>query len=145
MRTAIAAAAATMLVVAACHREPDGLPLAAPGDDARLGTVTATWKATEDERGFADAVRLDEPQVRFRYRVDVHNRGGKKLFVRLDRFELLDGTGLALATADGSRECTLGSGTAEGALAGDVWVRKRDADRVQGFRLRRFAAALDQD
>ena len=144
MRTRIAVAVVAILVgFVACRRTPDGLPLEAAGDDTRLGTVSATWQATKDERGFADAVRLDEPQVRFRYRVDAHNRGDDKLFVRLVGFELVDDAGLTLAKADGTVECTLGPGTTEGALAGDVWVRKRDAERVEDFRIRRFAAALD--
>ncbi len=131
-------------MLAACTRTPDGLPLAAPGDEARLGTVSATWQATEDERGFAKAARLDEPEVRFRYRVDVHNGVDQKLFVRLERFELVDSAGLTVAGADGMVECTLASGSTEGALTGDVWVRKRDTDRVRDFRIRRFAAALDE-
>jgi hypothetical protein len=143
-RIAPVAAAAMLVVLAACRRTPDGLPLAAPGDDARLGTVSATWQATEDERGFANAARLDEPEVRFRYRVDVHNGVDEKLFVRLERFELVDASGLAVAAADGTVECTLGPGTTEGALAGDVWVRKRDTGRAKDFSIRRFAAALDE-
>lgn len=139
------AASGMLIVLAACRRTPEGLPLLAPGDDTRLGTVSATWQATEDERGFANAVRLDEPEVRFRYRVDAHNGVGDKLFVRLDRFELVDAAGLMVAAADGTVECTLGSGMTEGALAGDVWVRKRDTGRVKDFRIRRFAAALDED
>jgi hypothetical protein len=142
MNTRIAAMAVGMLVTFGCRRSPDGLPLTAPGDDARLGTVSATWQATKDERGFANAVRLDQPQVRFRYRVDVHNARDEKLFVRLDRFELVDEAGTTVAAADDTVECTLGAGTAEGTLAGDVWVRKRDAERVRDFRIRRFAAAL---
>ena len=145
MRITPVVAAAMLVVLATCRRTPDGLPLPAAGDDARLGTVSATWQATEDERGFANAVRLDEPEVRFRYRVDVHNGVDEKLFVRLERFELVDASGLVVAAADGTVECTLGSGTTEGALVGDVWVRKRDTGRVQDFRVRRFAAALDED
>jgi hypothetical protein len=135
-------AAAILLLVAACRHDSDGLPLLAAGDDARLGTVSATWQATEEERGFANAARLDEPEVRFRYRVDAHNRADEKLFVRLDRFELVDASGLTVASADRSVECTLGPGMTEGALAGDVWVRRRDTERVKDFRIRRFAAAL---
>jgi hypothetical protein len=146
MTMRLAAAAVGMLVAfVGCHRSPDGLPLTAPGDDARLGTVSASWQATEDERGFANAARLDEPEVRFRYRVDVHNGGDEKLFVRLDRFELVDEAGMTVAAAADTVECTLGPGTAEGAVAGDVWVRKRDAERVRDFRIRRFAAALDDE
>lgn len=145
MRIATVAAAGMLVLLAACRRTPDGLPLAAPGDDARLGTVSATWRPTEDERGFANAVRLDEPEVRFRYRVDMHNGVDEKLFVRLERFELVDAAGLTVAAADSTVECTLGPGTTEGALAGDVWIRKRDTDRVRDFRIRRFAAALGED
>ncbi len=146
MTTRIAAAAVGMLVAfAGCHRSPDGLPLTAPGEDDRLGTVSATWQQTKDVRGFANAVRLDEPEVLFRYRVDVQNEGDEKLFVRLDRFELVDAAGMTVAAAADTVECTLGAGTAEGTLAGDVWVRKRDAERVRDFRIRRFAAALGDD
>jgi len=146
MRTRLAVAAvATILGFLGCHRSPDGLPLTAPGDETRLGTVSATWQATSEERGFANAARLAEPEVRFRYRVDVHNAGDEKLFVRLDRFELVDAGGMTVASTDDTVECTLGAGTAEGALAGDVWVKKRDAERVKTFGVRRFAAALDDD
>ncbi len=145
MTTRLAAALVIILTVVGCQRAPEGLPLTAPGDDARLGTVSATWQATSEERGFANAARLDEPEVRFRYRVDVHNQGDEKLFVRLERFELVDEAGMALAAAGETVECTLGAGNAEGALAGDVWVKKRDAGRVKSFGVRRFAAALDDD
>lgn len=146
MRTRVAVAAvATFLVFVGCQRSPDGLPLTAPGDDTRLGTVSGTWHATPDERGFANAARLDEPEVRFQYRVNVHNESDQKLFVRLERFELVDEGAMALATATDAVECTLGAGTAEGVLAGDVWVKKRDAERVKNFAVRRFAAALDDD
>ncbi len=143
MSIRIAAVALGLLATfAGCHRSPEGLPLTAPGGDDRLGTVSATWQATDDERGFANAARLDEPEVRFRYRVDVHHGGDEKLFVRLERFELVDEGGLTVAAADEAVECTLAAGTAEGTLAGDVWVRKRDAERVRDFRIRRVAAAL---
>ena len=145
MSLGAAAVSGALLVFVGCHRSPDGLPLTAPGDDDRVGTVSASWQATPDERGFANAVRLDEPEVRFRYRVDVHNESDEKLFVRLDRLALVDDAGMALATAAETVECTLGAGTAEGALAGDVWVKKRDADRVKSFTVRRFAATLDDD
>jgi len=138
--------AATALVgLVACQRDPEGLPLTAPGDAGRLGTVSATWQATPDERGFAKGSRLAEPEIRFRYRVDVHNADDEKLFVRLDDFDLVDQQGMTVATAEERVECTLGAGTAEGALTGEVWVPKRDVDRVHDFRVRRFAAALDED
>jgi hypothetical protein len=146
MTTRLTAAAVVMLVaVAGCRRSPDGLPLTAPGADDRLGTVRATWQPTEDERGFRNAARLDEPEVRFRYRVDVHNGADDKLFVRLDRFALVDEAGMPVANADDTVECTLGPGTVEGTLAGDVWVRKRDAERVKSFSIRRVAAALGDE
>jgi hypothetical protein len=147
MTKRIATIATALLLVAfvGCRRTPEGLPLTAPGDDTRVGTVSATWQATDAERGFANAARLDEPEVRFRYRVDVHNADDEKLFLRLDRFELVDDAGMTVATADGDAECTLGAGTTEGVLAGDVWVRKRDIKRVHDFRVRRFAAPLDDD
>jgi hypothetical protein len=139
------AAVGLLLTVAGCQRSPDGLPLTAPGDDDRLGTVSATWQATDDERGFKNAARLEEPEVRFRYRVDVHNSADDKLFVRLVRFALVDEAGMALASADDVVECTLGPGTAEGTLTGDVWVRKRDTERVKNFSIRRFTAALGDE
>lgn len=140
-----AAAIALLLIGSGCRRAPEGMPLTAPGDDTRLGTVSASWQTTEEERGFANAARLDEPEVRVRYRVDVHNADDAKLFVRLEAFELVDEKGMTVATAAERLECTLGAGTAAGALAGDVWVPKRDLDRVHDFRVRRFAAALDDD
>jgi hypothetical protein len=144
-RFAAAVVVILVAVVAGCQRSPDGLLLTAPGDEDRLGTVSATWQPTDDERGFKNAARLDEPEVRFRYRVDVHHGADDKLFVRLDRFALVDEAGMTLASADDMVECTLGPGTAEGTLAGDVWVRKRDAERVKNFRIRRFAAALGDE
>lgn len=138
-------AIALLLGFVGCHRSPEGLALGAPGGDARLGTVSATWQRTDDERGFANAARLDEPEVRFRYRVDLHNESDDKLYVRLDGFALVDEAGMAVANATDSVECTLGAGTAEGALSGDVWVKKRDAERVKSFGIRRFAARLGDE
>ena len=128
-----------------CRRAPDGLPLTAPGDETRLGTVSATWLRTDEERGFANAARLDEPEVRFRYRLDLHNGVDEKLFVRLEQFQLVDAAGLPIGTADASVACTLAAGTTQNVLAGDVWLRKRDADRVKAFQVKRFAAALDDE
>jgi hypothetical protein len=145
MTSRLAAVAVGMLLIGAgCRQAPEGLPLTAPGDDTRLGTVSAAWHTTGEERGFANAARLDEPEVRVRYRVDVHNAEDEKLFVRLEAFELVDEKGMTVATAAERVECTLGVGTAT-ALAGDVWVRKQDVDRVRDFRIRRFAAALDDE
>jgi hypothetical protein len=56
----------------------------------------------------------------------VHN-GGLKLFVRLDRFELVDEPEAVAAAAD-TVECTLGPGTAE--ERSRATVGKRDARRA---------------
>jgi hypothetical protein len=106
--------------------------------------VTAEWKATDDERAFADARRLPEPEVRVRYRVDLRNDLEEKVFVRLEAFTLVDTDGLTLGADGAEVACTLGTGAVEGVLAGDVWLPKRALERVQTFRVGQLAVPLSE-
>jgi hypothetical protein len=134
---------ALLLLVGACARGGDGQALMTPFDaEKAVGAVTAVWRPSGEERGFHAATRLDEPEVGFRYRVDARSDLDDKLFVRLDRFALVDADGLALGTDEATVGCTLAPGRTEGVLAGTVWLSKAVAERVHGFQLRRFAVPL---
>src|SRR5207249_10764260 len=65
------------------------------------------------------------------YRTSVRNRLHDALFVRLSDFELVDDHGLEVGTDATSAECTIGAGVTEGVLAGEVWVPKKDVERVR--------------
>lgn len=130
--------------LAGCRHGGQTVPLTAPFDErVVVGEVSAVWNSTGEERAFADAVRLKEPQIRFHYRADVRNRSGQKLFVRLGQFDLVDDKMLALGQDAASVDCTLSAGSVEGVLAGDIWVTKGHADKVRGFGLNHFAVPLD--
>ena len=132
-----------MVLVAGCSRDRNAVMLTAPfNDSTKIGQLTAVWEDAGDERAFAGGTRLAEPEVRFRFRVDAQNRLGDRLFVRLGNFQLVDATGLGLAAADASIACALSAGTTEGVLSGDVWVPKRTAKNVAGFRISHFAVPL---
>ncbi len=131
------------VVLSHCSRDTHTAPLLAPYDDReKLGTVTASWSNTGEERAFAEAVRLKQPEVRFQYHVDADNRTDDKLFVRLAELELVDGEGTVLGKGSALAECTLSPGASSGVLAGDVWVATASADRVHGFRVARMAVPL---
>jgi hypothetical protein len=135
-----------LALAAGCSRGDEvGIPLTAPFDRQRVvGSVTAEWKATDEERAFADGRRLEEPEVRVRYRVDVRNDLEDKVFVRLDAFTLVDTDGLTLGADRAEVACTLGTGAIEGVLAGDVWLPKRALERVQTFRVGHLAVPLSE-
>jgi hypothetical protein len=100
------------------------------------------WRNTGEERTFALASRLDETEVRFQYRVDVHNRLDAKLYLQLGKLELLDDDRLSLGSAADEVKCTLGPGKTEALLQGSVWVTKRSAAKVTGFRVYHFGVPL---
>jgi hypothetical protein len=127
-----------------CWRDSGGVALSAPfNDDTEIGRVTAVWENTGEERAFADATRLNEPEVRFQYRVDVKSDMDGAMFVRLGSFQLLSKDGLALGRDDSKVECVVGARGAPGALSGSVWVGKGSADRVASFQIGHFAVPLN--
>lgn len=143
MRTVVLGALG--IALAACARDTTTEPLVAPFNERTiLGEVSAVWSNTSEERGFAGGTRLQEPEIRFQYRVDVRNRLGDKLFVRPGDFQLVDEHGLALGSDGASVECSLGSGATQAILTGDVWVRKRAVSKVRTFRIARFAVPLNE-
>jgi len=146
-RPPLALASVILVAVSAagCSRDHNAIALTAPfNESTKIGEVTATWENAGDERSFADAARLAEPEVRFRFRVDARNKLDDPLFVRLGSFQLVDAAGLTLGTATGEVVCALGAGTTEGVLSGDVWVRKKAANNVGGFRVSHFAVPLSE-
>ena len=132
-----------LLTLVGCSRDPHTLPLATPWDArSTLGEVHAAWNSSGEERAFANAMRLKEPQVQFRYRVDVNNRSGDKLFVRLANFQLAGGQGLEVAADTARIECTLAAGETPGVLAGELWVPRSQVDKIDGFRISALAVPL---
>lgn len=132
------------LALVACSSDGDAVKLVAPFNERTvLGEVTAVWKSTGEERGFAAGARLKEPQARLRYRADVRNRLGDKLFIRLGTFQLVDDAGLEIGSDSASVECTLATGASQAVLAGDVWVPKQAVGKVRGFHLEHFAVPLN--
>lgn len=135
----------TVVFLAGCHDDSTRLYVTAPfNEETELADVNAVWRDTGEERNFAESSRLDEPQVRFQYKVDLRNRLEHGLYVRLGGFQLVDDAGLSLGKADDSVKCVLAPGTTEAVLEGGVWVPKRSAKKVAGFRLRRFGVPLSE-
>jgi len=133
------------LPLSGCWRDADGVYVAAPFNErTKLAQVEAVWRNTGEERAFADATRLDEPQVRFQYQVDVENRLEDRLYLHLGKLELLDDERLSLGTASEEVTCVLDTGKTESLLEGNVWVAKRSAKKVSGFRLERFGVPLSE-
>ena len=127
-----------------CSRDSGGIQLAAPFNDAtEIGRVTAVWENTGEERAFADAARLKEPEVRFQYRVDVKNDMDHPMFVRLGGFQLLSKDGLEVGRDNSNVECIVATQGAQGALSGSVWIAKHSADRVGSFQIGHFAVPLN--
>lgn len=128
----------------ACSRDSGGVLLTPPFNDAtEIGRVTAVWENTGEERAFADATRLKEPEVRFQYRVDVKNDMDHPMFVRLGGFQLLSKEGLEVGRENSNVECIVGTRGAQGALSGSVWVAKHSADRVGSFQIGHVAVPLN--
>ena len=137
--------ASALLAAAGCSRSPGALTLTAPfNEETKLGELTAVWKATGQERAFANATRLKEPEVEVQYRVDAKNSMKDPVFVRLGGFELRSADGLALAHDQAQIECALAPGRTEGVLSGSVWVAKSAAEKAARFDVRRFAAPLGE-
>lgn len=131
------------LLLAACSHD-NGHPLSPPFDDRTvLGSVSAVWTETSDQRGFAEGDRLQQPQVRLQYRVDVRNRTNQKVFIRLGNFQLVDAQGLPLGADQASIECDLPDGQLNGVLRGDVWLPIDARRKVSGFRIASLAIPLD--
>jgi hypothetical protein len=134
-----------LLLGASCSRDSKAVLLTAPfNDETEVGEVTATWKATGKDRAFADATRLEEPEVELQYRVDLRNDLKEPAFVRLAGFQLLSRDGLAVGRDDRKVECSLAPGKTQGVLAGSVWVAKRNADQVEAFTIERFSVPLSE-
>jgi hypothetical protein len=139
----LVAFAATSL--AGCSRDHDAVVLTAPfNEETKLGALTAVWKPTGQERSFADASRLKEPEVELRYRVDARNDMKDPIYIRLGGFELLSKEGLAIAKDDRRVECTVPPGRTEGALSGSIWVAKKSVDQAARFNVARFSAPLSE-
>jgi len=136
-------ALSTLILLAGCWRDSNRVYVTAPfNQETELADLSATWQNTGEERSFAGSSRLDEAEVRFQYKVDVRNRLEHKLYLELGKFELLDDDRLALASADEAVKCVLGGGNTEAVLEGSLWVPKRSAKKVTGFRLERFGVPL---
>jgi hypothetical protein len=131
------------VVFASCSRDGNRVILTPPFNDrTAIGEATARWENAGEERFFAGDRKLDEPQVRLRYRVDATNRLEDKLFVRLGDFRLVGKAGGEIAR-DGTRvECILGNGQTRGVLSGDVWVTAHAAGDIHGFGITHFAVPL---
>lgn len=141
----VSSVALALLATAGCSRHPGGVELTAPfNEDTKLGELTAVWKATGQERAFANATRLKEPEVELQYRVDARNALKDSVFVRLGGFDLQSRDGLSLARDETQIECSLPPGRTEGVLSGSVWVAKSAAEKAGRFDIRRFAAPLGE-
>lgn len=129
----------------ACGRNGTKVMLSPPFNErTKIGEVTARWEITSEQREFAEGRKLDEPQVRVRYRVDVRNDLGDKMFLRLGEFRVMSETGRELARAGDRIECILAVGDSKGVLAGDLWVTKRASSAVHGFRISHFSLPLSE-
>lgn len=145
MRAAPIFTFSALMMLAGCWRDSSRVYVTAPfNQETELAEVQAVWRNTGEERAFAESSRLDEAQVRFQYRVDVRNLLEHRLYVRLGNFELLDADRLSLAEAGEEVQCVLGAGSSEALLEGSVWVPKRLAEKVTGFRLDRFGVPLSE-
>ena len=138
----LVAAVALGGLLASCSHD-DTIKLAAPfNENTIVGEVSAVWNNTAEERGFAGGDRLKEPEVRFRYRLDVRNKLGDKLFVRLGGFELVGENALPLGSDQASVQCVLGTGATPAILEGDAWIPKRIAGSVKAFQVSHLAVPL---
>lgn len=143
MRTR-AASLLTVLLLAGCSRDTHTIDVAAPyGDGKVLAEIHATWSPSSETRAFAGAARLKETESRFQYRVNVRNRQGKKLLIRLSDFALTDKAGLEIGRDEKRAECVIGADGADALLSGEVWVPQRLAKAVHGFGIGRYAVPLE--
>jgi hypothetical protein len=132
-----------LILLVGCPGDATRVYVTAPfNEETELAEVRAVWRNTGEERAFAEASRLAEAQVRFQYKVDVRNLLEHALYLRLGSFELVDDDRLSLAKADDQVQCVLGAGKSEALLEGAIWVPKRWAKKVTGFRLDRFGVPL---
>ena len=132
-------------ILCGCWRDSDGVYVTAPfNDQTKLAEIEAVWRNTGEERAFADATRLAEPEVRFQYRVDVVNRLEDRLYVRIGNLELVDADSLSLGSAAEKINCVLDAGKTEALLDGSVWIPKRAAKKVADFRLERYGVPLSE-
>jgi len=137
----LTAALAAMLFFG-CRRDEGAVLLAPPYADDKIGDVSAVWSDTGEERAFAEGRRLDGPEVRFRYRVDVRNRLEEKVFLRLEEFNLIAADGVAIAKDPARVECALNAGRTTGVLSGEIWVPKRRVQEVRSFRIGHLSVPL---
>ena len=130
--------------LSSCSRDEGAVVLTPPYADDKIGDVSAVWSNTGEERAFAEGRRLDGPEVRFRYRVDVRNRLQEKVFLRLDEFSLIAADGLEIAKDRARVECALNAGRTTGVLSGEIWVPKRRVQEVQRFHIRHISVPLSE-
>jgi hypothetical protein len=134
-----------MVACAACSRDGSKVLLTPPfNDNTKVGEVTARWDDSGEERSFADGRKLEEPETRLRYRVDVRNRLEDKLFVRLSDFRLVAEGGAELGKSAGQIECVLSVGESTGVLSGDVWMTKRAVRSITGFGVTHYSLPLSE-
>jgi hypothetical protein len=130
---------------AGCSRDGNKVILTPPfNDGTKIGEVSAQWENTGEERAFADGRKLDMPEVRFQYRVNVRNRLQDKVFVRLGGFRLVNEAGSEMGKSAARIECVLSVGDTPGLLRGDVWVPARGVRDVSGFGVTHFAVPLSE-
>ena len=132
------------IALSACSRDKGTIYLVAPfNDSTKIGDVTATWTNTGEERAFADGKRLDAPQVKLQYAINVRSRLDDKAFVRLQDFKLMAGS--EEVGKDSARvECVLPVGDSPRILTGEVWIATDRAKNVNGFEVTHFAVPLSE-
>lgn len=147
MRTTLTRAAlvAAFLTPLGCTHDGERHELTAPFDGARIvGRTSAVWSVTDDQRAFAGATRLDEPEIRVRYRLDVENDLQDKVFLRLKEFTLVDEDGLALGGDSTTAGCTLAAGKTEAVVSGNVWLGREATTRIADFRISHHVVPLGE-
>lgn len=138
-------AVSSAILLAGCWGDSDGMYVTAPfNHETELAELSATWQESDEERAFAEGSRLERPQVRFQYRVDVHNLLDDKLYLQLGKLELLDDSRLSMGAATEEVRCVLGAGKKEAILEGSVWVPKDSARKVKAFRVDRLGVPLSE-
>jgi hypothetical protein len=134
-----------LLLVSSGCSDKNKVILTPPFDGhAKIGEVTASWQTTGEERAFAEGRKLETPEVRFQYRIDVRNRLEDKMFVRLSEFRLMNAGGGELAKDVRRVDCILSVGDSSGVIRGEVWVAKDAADDISGFGITHFSVPLGE-